>query len=322
MALGLETGMPVKLICASHTPLMDFCSPGAEVERAVRDTFATLAAEVRDYHPELVVVFGPDHFNGFFYDLMPSFCIGVRAAAAGDWDIGHGPLAVPEAQALDLVKAVLADDVDVAYSYRMQADHGFTQPLELLCGSITRYPAIPVFVNGAAKPLPSCRRSVALGRAIGRHLAGSQQRILLIGSGGLSHDPPTPQMGSVPPEVEEFLIGGRNPTPEARQARQARVVATGQALARGEGASLPLNADWDKQLMEAFRIGDFDALAALSDEAILRDGGRGGQEIRAWIAAFAALAEFGPYHAEVRYYHPIQEWIAGMGMMSAQPVGQ
>ena len=27
--------MPVKLICASHTPLMDFCSPGAEVERAV-----------------------------------------------------------------------------------------------------------------------------------------------------------------------------------------------------------------------------------------------------------------------------------------------
>ena len=109
--------MPVKLICASHTPLMDFCSPGAEVERAVRDTFATLPAEVRDYHPELVVVFGPDHFNGFFYDLMPSFCIGVRAAAAGDWDIGHGPLAVPEAQALDLVKAVLADDVDVAFYY-------------------------------------------------------------------------------------------------------------------------------------------------------------------------------------------------------------
>ena len=49
VALGLETGMPVKLICASHTPLMDFCSPGAEVERAVRDTFAALAAEVRDY---------------------------------------------------------------------------------------------------------------------------------------------------------------------------------------------------------------------------------------------------------------------------------
>ena len=63
----------------------------------------------------------------------------MRAAPAGDWDIGHGPLAVPEAQALDLVKAVLADDVDVAYSYRMQADHGFTQPLELLCGGIARY---------------------------------------------------------------------------------------------------------------------------------------------------------------------------------------
>ena len=22
--------------------------------------------------PELIVVFGPDHYNGFFYDMMPS----------------------------------------------------------------------------------------------------------------------------------------------------------------------------------------------------------------------------------------------------------
>ncbi len=39
-----------------------------------------------------------------------------------------------------------------------------------------------------------------------------------------SHDPPTPQMGSVPPEVEEFLIAGRNPTEEARNARQAKLL--------------------------------------------------------------------------------------------------
>jgi len=314
--------MPVKLICVSHTPLMGFCSPSSEIESTVRETFSQLSQEVAAYNPELIIVFGPDHFNGFFYDLMASFCIGIRATAAGDWNIGNGPLQVPEAQALDLLKAVLEDDVDLAYSYQMQADHGVTQPLQLLAGGIAQYPTIPIFINSAAEPLSSCRRSVALGRAIGRHLVKMDQRILLIGSGGLSHDPPTPQMGAVPPDVEQFLISGRNPTPEARAARQEKVIAVGSAMSRGDSLAIPLNPKWDRELLESFRLGDFTRLRALTNAEILHDGGKGGQEIRCWIAAFAALSEFGPYEADLRFYHPIQEWVAGMAMMTAHPVEQ
>ncbi len=65
---------------------------------------------------------------------------------------------------------------------------------------------------------------LALGRAVGQFIKSlnlENERVLVLGTGGLSHDPPTPQMGSVPPEVEEFLIAGRNPTEEARNARQS-----------------------------------------------------------------------------------------------------
>ncbi|MBP6862734.1 MAG: 3-carboxyethylcatechol 2,3-dioxygenase [Neisseriaceae bacterium] len=313
--------MTVKLMCVSHTPMMEFCHPPAEIELAARAAFTRLAEEVKAYDPELIVVFGPDHFNGFFYDLMPAACIGVRAQAAGDWDIGEGPISVPQDLALNLVEHVLDSDLDVAYSYKMQADHGITQPLTLLCGDIDRYPTIPVFLNAAASPLAPCRRSVALGRSVGKWLAQRQERILILGSGGLSHDPPTPQMGSVPPEVEQFLISGRNPSAEARATRQSKVVAVGQALSRGEGPAIPLNPEWDKALMQTFKNGNFARLEALSNEEILREGGKGGQEIRAWIAAFAALSEFGDYDATIEYYEPIQEWIAGMGMMTATPVG-
>ena len=314
--------MPVKLICVSHTPLLDFASPPPEIEASARAAFAQLAQQVKAYDPTLIISFGPDHFNGFFYDLMPSFCVGVRATAAGDWNYGPAPLNVPEEKALGLIEYCLEHDIDLSYSYRMQADHGITQPLDLFCdGQLDRYPVIPIFINGAASPMPRTKRVIQMGKVIGEYLKTLDERILIIGSGGLSHDPPTPQIQTAPAEVQEFLIAGRNPTVKARNIRQSIVIAVGQRLANGDmSAALPLNPEWDKDLLQRFKHADFDYLAAMSSEEIRRDGGRGGQEIRAWMAAFAALSAFGEYDAEIQYYEPIQEWIAGMGMMTASPL--
>lgn len=318
--------MPVKLICASHSPLMEFASPQrAEQETNVRAAFEKMAAEVKAFDPTLIITFGPDHFNGFFYDLMPSFCVGIRATAAGDWNYGaeNNKINVPEETALHLVRRVLDEGVDVAYSYRMQADHGMTQPLHFLCdGQLDRYPTIPVFINGAAAPMPTTKRTVALGRAIGQFIKSlnlENERVLILGTGGLSHDPPTPQMGSVPPEVEEFLIAGRNPSTEARHARQAKIIAVGQKLAAGDtSVAVPLNAAWDIALLETFKNADFAAIEAMTEAEIRRDGGRGGQEVRSWIAAFAALSELGEYHMTTQVYEAISEWIAGFGIVSAE----
>ena len=318
--------MPVKLICASHSPLMEFASPQrAEQETNVRAAFEKMAAEVKAFDPTLIITFGPDHFNGFFYDLMPSFCVGIRATAAGDWNYGaeNNKINVPEETALNLVRRVLDEGVDVAYSYRMQADHGVTQPLHFLCdGQLDRYPTIPVFINGAATPMPTTKRTVALGRAIGQFIKSlnlENERVLILGTGGLSHDPPTSQMGSVPPEVEEFLIAGRNPSTEARHARQAKIIAVGQKLAAGDtSVAVPLNAAWDIALLETFKNADFAAIEAMTEAEIRRDGGRGGQEVRSWIAAFAALSELGEYHMTTQVYEAISEWIAGFGIVSAE----
>ena len=246
--------MPIKLICVSHTPLLDFASPPPAIEASARATFQKLADQVKAYDPTLIISFGPDHFNGFFYDLMPAFCVGVRAQAAGDWNYGPAPLNVPEGQALSLIEHCLDHGIDLSYSYRMQADHGFTQPLDLLCeGQLDRYPVIPVFINGAAAPMPRIKRVIELGKVIGEYLKTLNERILIIGSGGLSHDPPTPQIQTASAEVQEFLIAGRNPTPEARKHRQSKVIAVGQRLAEGDlSAALPLNPEWDNDLLQRF----------------------------------------------------------------------
>lgn len=311
--------MPLRLICASHTPLMDHVDADPAIDRAVRGHFAALADQVSAYDPELVIVFGPDHFKGFFYDMLPPFTVGVRATAIGDYDIGNGDFDVPEDLALDCVQSVLAADVDIAMSYRMQADHGFAQLLVLLGGRVDRYPTLPVHINCAGPPLPSFRRVRKMGGAVGRWAAGLDRRVLLLGSGGLSHDPPIPNIATAPPLVAEMLIAGRNPSAEARRAREQSNFETARRLARGEGTALPLNPVWDQALMDGLAAGELDVLDTLSDGDLTRVAGCGGHEVRTWVAAYAALAAAGPYASEKLFYHDIAAWNAGMGIAVAMP---
>lgn len=311
--------MTLRLICASHTPLMDHVDADPAIDRAVRAHFAALAEEVRVYDPELVVQFAPDHFKGFFYDMLPPFTVGIRATAIGDYDIGGGDFDIPEALALDCVRAVRGADVDVALSYRMQADHGFAQLLMLLGGRIDAWPVLPVHVNCAGPPLPSFRRVRALGDAVGRWAAGLGKRVLILGSGGLSHDPPIPSLATAPPQVAEMLIAGRNPPVEARRAREQANFETARRMARGEGRATPLNPGWDRAFMAGMAAGDLAMLDGLDEDDLTRIAGCGGHEVRNWVAAYAAMAAAGPFAARHIFYHDIPQWNAGMGIAAAAP---
>ncbi len=82
------------------------------------------------------------------------------------------------------------------------------------------------------------KRIRLLGEAVGRWVNefAADERVLVIGTGGLSHDPPVPRWGTATDQQRAFLLEGRNPTPpEARAARQERTITTGQKFAKGGG---------------------------------------------------------------------------------------
>jgi len=313
--------MPIHLECLSHTPLHGYFDPAPAVLAEVERVQAQARTRVAAFDPELIIAFAPDHYNGFFYDLMPPFCIGAAASAVGDFKSLAGPLDVPRDSALALAEAVLAADVDVALSYRMQVDHGCAQALEVLTGSLARHPVIPVFINSVAAPMASCRRARLLGDAIGRFVSRLGKRVLVLGSGGISHEPPVPELATASPENAERLIAGRNPSPESRAARQARTIAAARAFTAGESAMHALNPEWDQAFLATLQRGELTAVDGMTDAAITRDGGKSAHEIRTWIAAFAALAAAGPYRAEIDYYRAIPEWIAGFAVMHAGQAG-
>lgn len=309
--------MTIQLKCLSHTPLRGINDPGAATVAEVDAVLAKAKAEVEAFDPELIVVFAPDHYNGLFYDLMPPFVIATAADSVGDYQTMSGPLSVDKDLALEMAKFILDSDIDIAISHRLQVDHGCTQTLEEMTGSLTRYPVIPIIINSVAPPFGPYRRVRKLGEAVGKFIAKLNKRVLILGTGGLSHEPPVPLLSGANEDIANFLIAGRNPTPEFRAARQARTLATGMIFGKPECELTPLNPEWDQNFMDLLIRGQLDKVDAFDIEEISKAAGRSTHEIRTWVAAFAAMAASGPYNAHQDYYRPINEWIAGYGVVSA-----
>lgn len=308
------------LVTMSHSPLMGYTEPAGEARRRVDAAFETARGFIARFDPDLVVLFGPDHYNGFFYDMMPAFCIGAAAESIGDYDTPAGDLSVDHEAAVVLTQAALNGGVDVALSERMYVDHGFAQPLQLLFGGLKRVPVVPVFINCVAEPLGPPRRSRLLGEVLGRAVATTGWRVLFLGSGGLSHDPPVPTLAAATPEVTEQLMGaGRRVTPEQRAGRQMRVVQAGRDYAAGVSTIQPLNPDWDRHVLAVLAAADFEAVDGWSTDWFTEQGGHSGHEARTSIAAYAALAATGPYTVTSSFYEPIPDWIAGFAVTTAQP---
>jgi len=205
----------------------------------------------------------------------------------------------------------------VAISASMDVDHGTVQPLEKLFGDATARPVIPIFINSVATPLGPLRRVRALGAAVGTFLATLGKRVLVLGSGGLSHDPPVPTLATAPPAALNRIVHGQPMTPEQRQARQAAVMDAAREFAEGHGPLQPLNPDWDHaflELLDSNRLPDVDAWP---NGWIEQEAGHSAHEIRTWVAAFAAMAAHGRYETQQRFYRAAPELIAGFAIRTA-----
>ncbi|MEU6798649.1 3-carboxyethylcatechol 2,3-dioxygenase [Nonomuraea wenchangensis] len=303
----------------SHSPLIGKNDPAPDVIAAVDAAVDSARAFVRAFDPELVVLYAPDHYNGFFYKEMPPFCLATEANAVGDFGSAAGPLSVDTEAARAIARGVLDRGVDLTISARMTVDHGFVQPLEVLFGGIDRVRVVPVFVNGVATPLGPVSRIRALGTAIGEAAAELDRRVLFLGSGGLSHDPPVPVLDGAPPRVADALIEGHPPTPEQRLRGEQRVIQAGRDYAAGSTAMIPINPEWDNLVLDTLAGGRLEDVDGWSVEWMGAEGGGSAHEVRTWIAAFASLAATGKYRMTSRFYQAIPEWIAGFAVATATP---
>jgi 2,3-dihydroxyphenylpropionate 1,2-dioxygenase len=294
---------------------MDRKRAPVDVEQRFNEALGVANRFAAEIKPDLTVLFFPDHLNGFFYNLLPAFCVGVQGESIGDYGTVPGRLDIPETAAMDCAASCIKAGIDVGISYQMKIDHGGAQPVELLSTAFPLTRMIPIFINCVAAPRPSFERSRLLGRAVGEWARSRPERILFLGSGGLAHDPPLPTLASANAQMKERLTNGSTPNYSERVGRQNQVF---QLDYRKPGIPIrPLNPEWDRNVLAAFSKGDLSVLDNVEDDDVTGVAGSGAHELRSWVAALTAATSAGPTRNQVLFYEPIQEWITGMGIMTA-----
>ena len=321
--------MQFMLVCASHSPL--YYSPGRVSENvsAVREAIAAERKRVEDFNPTLIILFGGDHYGGHQMASMPAFCVGVEATAIADVGGTPGELRVPREIAVQAVNALRQDNIDVGVSYAMDVDHGFSLPLENLAGELNRYPVLPIFVSCIQPPFVPFHRARALGEAVGRFAKTlKEERILIIGTGGLSHDPEFlfPSIDDVSDEWRPYILNGKRQTEVSQQSW------IDYEIAEHHKASFMLIDDavpietygikekWDKAFLDIFCSGDLAVFDDWSPSDVIKATGIGTMEILSWITAAAAMkSATGAAPREV-FYAPCREIGVGFSIADTPPV--
>jgi protocatechuate 4,5-dioxygenase beta chain len=208
--------VPQPLALQAETPEM--CRAyGQRIEAA----FGALKARLDAYKPDALIMVSDDHGELFDSDgCMPS--IGIFT---GEWAEGNYRLKLPGDKTEEIVRlkthrelaetianGLVEMDFDLAVSREYKPagspgglGHGFTRPAPKLMPKLD-IPVVMLMLNCYFDPLPTARRCLALGKALSELLADRPERIAIIGTGGLSHDPRGPRAGWIDEPLDRAVL--------------------------------------------------------------------------------------------------------------------
>lgn len=203
----------------SHVP-----SIGIALDRGLADTpdwrglfegYVPAQDWVREHRPDVAVVIFNDHGNAFFLDRVPTFAVGC-ADEYRPADEGWGPRPIPAFAghaefSWHLVDRLVENRFDPTICQEIDVDHGLQVPMELFFGRPKEaWPVkvVPIFVNVIQYPIPLPSRCYELGRALRGAIESfpGDERFVVIGTGGLSHQLQGARAGFVNPEADRAFL--------------------------------------------------------------------------------------------------------------------
>lgn len=231
----------VAALALSHAPgltgWLDRAPPAQQ--ESLRSGFGELGRLLRDTRPDVILGFANDHALNLPLDNTPDFCVGTAEAWRGpaewfkDW-IGVPDYAVGGHRELarTLVREGGRRGVGFAFSDALLFDDNWSVPLYYLTPGYD-VPLVPIHMNCIVPPLPSPRRCYEVGGIVAELVRACRppgERVALMGTGGLSHDPGGPGYFTVDEAFDRWfldLLAEGNPGRVLDEATLERMAAAG-----------------------------------------------------------------------------------------------
>lgn len=157
--------------------------------------YEPVARWLAEKRPDVLVFFYNDHATSFFFDLYPTFALGISPRfELPDEGAGRRPLPPIHGHpglAIHMAESLVNDEFDLATFQDRALDHGCNSPLSMLWPHEPDWPGalVPVAINVLQYPLPTAMRCYKLGQAVRRAIESYPEdlRVVVVGTGGLSH---------------------------------------------------------------------------------------------------------------------------------------
>ena len=184
----------------------------SEAQARVRGHYDHVAARIGELGATTVVVVGADHYVLFGPGCLPSYLIGI-GDVTGPYerypDMPQGRIPNNEALAMHIVQHGRSAGFDWAVAKSLRVDHSIGVPARLCAlPNPTVRAVVPVYLASGVQPLLPMARALALGGAIRAAVEAwpEDERVVVIGSGGISHWVGLPEMGQVNEVFDHWVL--------------------------------------------------------------------------------------------------------------------
>ena len=206
----------VAAMAMTHSPGLTgwFDSAPQEHRQLALAATAEMRRRLEAARPDVVVMFSNDHLLNWPINNVPEYTVGIGQVHTGpaDWFnewLGMEQYRVPGHPDLArfLVNEGARRQLMLAYLRTMQFDDGFSVPLHYLNPDM-RIPFVPVGMNCTVPPIPTPERAYQVGVAVREILKAypGNERIAVVGTGGLSHEPGGPRYFWVDKEFDRWFL--------------------------------------------------------------------------------------------------------------------
>jgi len=197
-----------------HNPMLTNPPPGAEATESAQSVFRafeTITARVKELQADTAIIVGDDHDTNFGPHCIPRclIALGDVEGPVEDWlNMERAPIENNEPLANHILQTGFSEGIDWSFAKSITVDHSVAIPHHLAVKAIPGMKTIPVYLNDAVDPVISSRRAYQIGASIRRAVDSwsGNERIVVYGTGGISHWVGAPGMGRVNAELDRKIL--------------------------------------------------------------------------------------------------------------------